>query len=131
MNIGGIIGLTLGVISALVGILVGQKQAKKSRAVDEVHGHIWKTARSYSWYATLVLIYILLLISLMGVALSLVKTLSILLIIHLFTWACVGIYLSAKMFNEEKADRNVQWILLGLFIGLGMVMIVITIFFLS
>jgi len=130
MNIGGIIGLSLGVLSALIGILFGQKQAEKSRANDEVHDHIWKTARSYSWYATLFLIYVLLLISLMGVTLSVVKILSILLIIHLFTWACVGFYLSANMFNEEKVDRNLQRILLGLFIGLGMVMLVITIFFL-
>ncbi|HZW67729.1 MAG TPA: hypothetical protein VFF20_03865 [Pseudogracilibacillus sp.] len=130
MNLGGIIGLTFGVVSALVGIIIGQKQARKSRADDEVHDYIWKRARSYSWYATLLIIYVLLLLSLLGVLLSTIKVLSVLLIVHLFTWASVGLYLSAIMFSEEKADKNVQWVLLALFIVLGTAMLVITIFFL-
>src|SRR5699024_12364660 len=103
---------------------------RKNSADDEVHYYIWKRARSYSWYATLLIIYVLLLLSLLGVLLSTIKVFSVLLIVHLFTWASVGLYLSASMFNEEKADKNVQWVLLALLIVLGTAMLVITIFFL-
>lgn len=130
MNTGGLIGLAFGAVSGLVGLIVGRVKAKKERGLDEVNDHIWKTARSTSWYATLVTIYILLLLGLLGLVTSLIKVLSILLIVHAFSWAIVGSYLSANLYKEEKADKDLHHIMLGFFIILGVVFIVITILFL-
>lgn len=130
MNTGGLIGLLFGALSGLGGLLFGRMKAKKERGLDEVNNHIWKSARSTSWYATLVTIYILLLLSLLGFIFSLVKALSILLIVHLFSWAIAGSYLSANMYKEEKADKDLQHVMLGFFIVLGVIFIVITIFIL-
>jgi|SRR5699024_9648375 len=128
MSIGGLIGLTFGMISGLIGLIFGRQQAKKRRGLDEVHDHIWKTARSISWYTTLVAIYILLFLALFGLIVSLVKALSILLVVHLFSWGTVGAYLSANMYYEEKADRNLYHFLIVYFIVLAIVLLVITIF---
>lgn len=130
MNTGGLIGLLFGAVSGLAGLIFGRMKAKKERGLDEVNDHIWKTARSTSWYATLVTIYILLLLSLLGFMFSLVKALSILFMVHVFSWAIVGTYLSANMYKEEKADKDLQHIMLGFFIVLGVIFIVITILFL-
>lgn len=130
MNTGGLIGLVFGAVSGLVGLIFGRIKAKKERGLDEVNEHIWKTARSTSWYATLITIYILLLLGLLGLVASLVKSLSILLIVHLFSWAITGTYLSASLYKEEKADKDLQHIMLGFFIVLGVTFIVITILFL-
>lgn len=131
IQVGGLIGLISGIVFGLAGLYFGRKEAKKSRGLDEVNEHIWQKARSISWYVTLVVIYILLLLTLLGSSISLVKALSVLLIIHLFSWAIVGTYLTINMYDESKADKNLHQILLTFFAILGISMIVITIFFIK
>lgn len=130
MEVGGLIGLLFGVILGIIVWFIGRKRAIKKREHDEVNEHIWKTARSYSWYTTLITIYILLLLALLGLITSIVKALSILLIVHLFSWAIAGAYCSSSLYYEEEADRRLYRILLSYFIVLGIVFVTLTIFFL-
>lgn len=130
MQVGGLIGLIFGIIFGLLGWYFGRKEAKKQRALDEVNDHIWQKSRSISWYVTLVTIYILLLFTLVGLTISSIKALSIILVVHLFSWGAVGAYLSNKMYSESKADNQLYKFLLGFFVLLGLTFIIVTIFFL-
>lgn len=125
MNVGGLLGLTFGIIFGLAGLYFGKKEAKKNRGDDEVNEFIWQKTRSLSWYVTTVGIYLLLLLVLLGVEISTAKALSVLLLIHLFSWAIVGIYLSSYYYNESKADAQIYKILLGFFAVLGIVFITV------
>lgn len=129
MEVGGLIGLVFGGIASIIGLIVGRRQAKKERALDEVNDYIWQKARSISWYASLITIYMLLFLALIGLMTSLIKALSILLIVHLFTWGTVGAYLSTKLFGEEKADRQLHYFTLILFIVLGFTFITLITFY--
>lgn len=130
MEIGGLIGLTMGVGFGLLGIFFGRRTAKKKRELDEVYEHIWQKARSLSWYVTLVSIYLLLLLALLGFMISIVKAMSIILFIHLFSWGGIGSYLSMKIYSESEADNQLYKFLLSFFLILGTVFIVITAWFL-
>lgn len=130
MEIGGLIGLTMGVAFGLLGLFFGRKTAKKERGLDEVYEHIWQRARSLSWYVTLVSIYLLLLLALLGFMTSIVKAMSIILFIHLFSWGGIGSYLSMKIYSESEADNQLYKFLLSFFLILGTVFIVITAWFL-
>lgn len=130
MEIGGLIGLSFGIILALIGLLIERKKAKKRRELDEMHQYIWQKSRSIAWYATLLVLYILLVLALLGWIKSLIKALTILFIVHLFSLAITGSYLSLRYYVEEKADRQVQQIVLSLFSLFGVVLLVLTIFFL-
>lgn len=130
MEIGGLIGLSFGIIMGLIGLIMGRKKAKKRRELDEFHHHIWEKTRSISWYVTLVVIYILLILALLGFITSLIKSLSILLVVHLFTWAIIGSYLSSRLYAGAKADRQLRYFSLVYFIVLGLIFIIVTIFFL-
>lgn len=116
MNASGLIGIVFRALSGLAGLLIGNKKAKKHRGLDEVHDYLWQKARSYSWYVTLIVIYILLLLVLLGVSLSPVTILSVLLIVHFASWGGTGAILSMKMYEESKATRKVYMFLLTFFI---------------
>lgn len=130
IQLGGLIGLISGIIFGAAGWYFGRKEAEKSRGLDELYKHIWQKARSISWYATLVTIYILLLFALFGYMTTVVKSLSILLVVHLFSWATSGAYLTMTMYAHSKADRQIHFILIIFFITLGVGFIVTTLFFL-
>lgn len=129
MEIGGLIGLSFGIVFGLIGLIFQRKRAEKRREVDEMHQHIWQKSRSISWYATLLVLYILLVLAMLGWIVSLIKALTLLLIVHSFSLAIAGSYLSSRFYVEEKADRQLQNFSLGLFIILGFVFIILTIFF--
>ena len=130
MNVGALLGLTFGIIFGLVGWFFGNKEAKKQRSDDEVAKDIWQKTRSISWYVTLVVLYIFLFFVLFGVTISATKVLSILILVHLFSWAIVGVYLSSYYYNESKADRQIYKFLIAMFLILGIIFIFITFFYL-
>ncbi len=102
IQIGGIIGLYGGMICGLLGWYIGRVKAKKQRALDETHHHIWQKARSYSWYVTLVSIYLFFTLHVFGVTLSVAAVLGILLLIHLGSWGIIGMILTGFMYNEKE-----------------------------
>lgn len=128
MHIGALNGLLFGIIFALGCVYIGKKAALKNRNDDEVSQHIWQKARSTSWYVTTVTIYILLILVLLGVAIPVFKVLSILLLVHLFSWAIIGSYLSGYYFKESKADAQVYKFLIGFFLVLSVTFIIVMLF---
>lgn len=102
VEVSALVGLLGGMIIGLAGWYFGRKAAKKERGIDEVHNYIWQRARSYSWYITLVAIYVLFFLYIFGVAISVPAALAILIFIHLFSWAIIGMILSSRMYSEER-----------------------------
>lgn len=102
IQIGGIIGLYGGMICGLLGWYIGRVKAKKQRALDETHNHIWQKARSYSWYVTIVGIYILFSLYLFGLTFSVAAALGILILIQLGSWGIIGMLLTGFMYNEKE-----------------------------
>src|SRR5690606_16406902 len=93
MQVGGLVGFVLGIVVGLSCLYLGKRKLKRNRGDDEMYRHVWQNARSISGYATTVAIYALLFRVWIGVDISTVEALSILLIVHLFSWAIVGIHL--------------------------------------
>src|SRR5690625_5283739 len=113
-QIAGFIGLYGGALMGLIGLFYGRAKAKKQRALDETHDHIWQQSRSLSWYATLISIYILFSLHLFGFPLSIASVLGILLIVHMGAWAFSGAMLSFLLYRES--DIKVFDFLLGVLI---------------
>lgn len=86
INYGALIGLYGGAICGLLGWYVGRRKAIKEHSLDELHDYIMKTARSFSWFATLGAIYIFFTLLIIGVPLNVTFVLGILLIVQLSTW---------------------------------------------
>ncbi|KOP79293.1 hypothetical protein AMS59_09730 [Lysinibacillus sp. FJAT-14745] len=97
VSIGGIIGLYGGMICGILGWWFGRKKARENRGLDELYYHIWKNAKSYSWYVTLGAIYVLFSLIMFGIELSNAMVLGILLLTHLGSWGISGIVLSISM----------------------------------
>src|SRR5699024_772608 len=125
IEVGGLIGLLGGMITGLAGWYFGRKQAKKQRGLDEIHDHIWQKARSYSWYTTLVVIYLLFFLSIFGVPISVPATLAILMFVHLFSWAIIGIFLSSQIYSENEGDNQIAKFLIGFFAICGLIIIIL------
>lgn len=106
VSVGGLIGLYGGMVCGILGWWFGRKQARKKRALDEVYEHIWQKARSYSWYVTLASIYILFSLYLFGVHIHGPMALGIIMIIHLASWAFIGIGFSIALQSEEPIQLN-------------------------
>jgi len=131
MQVGGLVGFVLGIVVGLSCLYLGKRKLKRNRGDDEMYRHVWQKTRSISWYATTVAIYALLFLVLIGVDISTVEALSILLIVHLFSWAIVGIHLSSYYYyNESEADAQIFKFVIGMFAVLGAAFIMLTIFFL-
>lgn len=130
MQVGGLVGFVLGIVVGLSCLYLGKRKLKRNRGDDEMYRHVWQKTRSISWYATTVAIYALLFLVLIGVDISTVQALSILLIVHLFSWAIVGIHLSSYYYNESEADAQIFKFGIGMFAVLGAAFILLTIFFL-
>jgi len=108
VQIGGLVGLLGGMICGLAGWYFGRRAAKKERGLDEVHDFIWQKARSYSWYVTLVILYVLFFLYVFGVAISVPVALGILMFVHLFSWAIIGVILSSNLYDEEKGQKHLN-----------------------
>src|SRR5690625_4385012 len=113
-QIGGFIGVCGGALFGLLGWFYGITKAKKQRALDETHDHIWQKSRSFSWYVTLISIYILFTLHLFDFSLTISSALGILMIIHLGSWAFSGVIFSYLLYNE--ADIKVSDFLIGIFV---------------
>jgi ABC-type multidrug transport system fused ATPase/permease subunit len=101
----GLIGIYGGLFMGLAGWYFGRKRAKKKRGVDEMHDYIMKTARSYSWFATIGAMYILFTLYAIGIQLHVPVVLSILLLVQLGTWGMVApfmhyLYSTGKEINH-------------------------------
>ncbi len=105
MQVGGLVGFVLGIVVGLSCLYLGKRKLKRNRGDDEMYRHVWQKTRSISWYATTVAIYALLFLVLIGVDISTVEALSILLIVHLFSWAIVGIHLSSYYYIIMSRKR--------------------------
>lgn len=102
LQVGGLIGLYGGLICGLIGWYVGRKIASKERGLDETHDYIWSKARSFSWYATIASIYILISLYLFGLEMSIAIVFGILLLVQLGTWGVSGTILSVMMYSESE-----------------------------
>jgi|SRR5699024_8135255 len=117
IQIGGLIGLYGGALIGLIGWLYGRLMAKKQRGLDEIHNYIWQKTRSYSWYVTLITIYILFSLHIFGITLSVAAVLGILLLVHLGSWGIIGIIFSVFMYSEREIKLS------GLYIGTGIIIV--------
>lgn len=106
LSIGGLVGLYGGAIAGILAWWFGRWQAKKSRGLDEVYQNIWQKTRSYSWYVTLFAIYLLFSLHLFGFEMRVAMVLGVLLLIHLASWAVIGVVLSVAMYSEEPIQLN-------------------------
>ncbi|HLQ96867.1 MAG TPA: hypothetical protein VK108_10865 [Pseudogracilibacillus sp.] len=87
INVGAFIGLYGGAMGGLLGWYFGRRKAIKEHSLDELHDYMMKTARSFSWFATLGAIYIFFTLLVIGVPLSAAPVLGILLLVQMATWA--------------------------------------------
>lgn len=86
----GLIGLYGGLLIGLLGWYFGRKKAKKERGVDEMYEHIMKTARSFSWFATIGAIYIFFTLYGIGFELHVPMVLGVIMLVQLGTWGISG-----------------------------------------
>lgn len=106
IQLSGLFGLFGGALMGFLGWWLGRKQANKNRGLDELYRYIWEKARSYTWYITLVVIYILFSLVAIGIEMSPAMVLGILLLSHMGGWGCIGIALSIHMSLSETAKSN-------------------------
>ncbi|MRX54509.1 hypothetical protein GJU41_11045 [Bacillus idriensis] len=102
---GAFIGLYGGMAAGLIGWLLGLYFAKKKRGVDEVFHFIDQKSRSVAWILTMAAIYIFFTLLLFGVDLSPAMMLSLLLFVHLGSWAITKVILSVR-FSSTGSDSN-------------------------
>lgn len=101
ISIGGMLGLYGGLLFGIFGWWYGRKKSREKRGLDELHVHIWRKARSYSWYVTIVFIYILFSFILFGIHMSSAMVLGLLMLVHIASWAFIGIALTIKIQNPN------------------------------
>lgn len=105
-EIGGMIGLYGGLICGLIGWWFGRKLAKKNRGLDEFYQHIWKTARSYSWYLTIFVLYLLFSLNIFGVEMSVPMVLAMLMFIHIGSWGVIGAIITINLSRPEPFQMS-------------------------
>lgn len=118
----GLAGLYGGAIAGLLGWYFGRKKAKKEHGLDEMRDHVMKTARSFSWFATLGSIYILFTLLAIGIEIRTAAVLGIIMMVQMSSWG-----ISAGLLNYHLSvgkTINVNGI-----IGFGII-IVSAVFFL-
>ena len=102
----GMVGLYGGMLCGILGWWFGRRKAREQRGLDELYDHIWQKARSYAWYVTLVSIYIFFSLVMFGIDLSVSMVLGILLLVHLGSWAIIGIILSIVMKSSKPLQHT-------------------------
>ena len=111
------VGLFGGIVFALLGLYFGRRAAKKNRGLDELHDHIWQKARSISWYATLVAIYVLLILGIFEIEISLIPAVSLLLLVHVGSWGVSGGFLMARMTEGDVRESGKMQVVLSMLLG--------------
>lgn len=89
-----------------------------------MHAHVWRTARSTSWYVIIVAIYVLMTLALFGVKINLIPALSILLFVQCSSWAISGCFFSAKL-TEQKVLKPTAKV--SLLIGVSFILLFVII----
>lgn len=114
----GYIGIYGGLLLALAGWYFGRRSAAKKNGLDEVLAFILTKSRAISWYFTIAAIYFLLSMEIFGLAIGTIPALSILLFVHLGSWASCTFLLHVQMTRdpEAKISRKMQMILC---VGIG------------
>ncbi|MEG0384829.1 hypothetical protein [Solibacillus cecembensis] len=129
ISIGGMIGLYGGMLCGLLGWWFGRKKARENRGLDELYYHIWQRARSYAWYATLGAIYIFFSLIMFGVELSAAMVLALILLIHLGSWAIIGMILTINMTvspSKQLSRVAIAWIVVACSFTLFTVLSIVT-----
>lgn len=92
----GLLGLLLGISGGLFGLWWGRKKAAQSRGLDERYESITIKSFSSAWKITLISMYILFVLLILGIQLSAVQLLGILFLIHMIGWASSTFYYHFK-----------------------------------
>lgn len=101
VQIGGLVGLYGGAVMGILAWWFGRHMAKKQRGLDELHAHIWQTARAISWFFTLASMYILFTLVIFGMELTAAMVLAVIMLVHFASWGITGVVLSINMNMEE------------------------------
>jgi len=101
------VGIYGGLLIGLLGWYFGRVAARKKRGLDEMNTHIWSKARSTSWYFTAAAIYLLMTLEVTGMKLNLIPALSILLLVHLASWAIAGTFFSLNFISPDSPNNVV------------------------
>jgi len=92
----GFLGIVLGISGGLFGLWWGRKMAARKNGLDERYEKITVNSLANGWKITVVFIYLLFLLVIVGVQLSTAQVLGILLLIHMAGWAFSTIYYHVK-----------------------------------
>lgn len=92
----GFLGIVLGVSGGLFGLWWGRRLAARKNELDERYEKITVNALANGWKITVITIYVLFLLLLVGIQLTTAQVLGILLIIHMAGWAFSTVYYNLK-----------------------------------
>jgi hypothetical protein len=92
----GFLGMLLGASGGLFGLWWGRKLAARKRGIDERYESIAVKALANGWKITLIYIYVLFILLLLGIQLSVAPVLGTLLLIHMAGWAFSLVYYQIK-----------------------------------
>ncbi|MGD8190927.1 hypothetical protein ACQCN2_13195 [Brevibacillus ginsengisoli] len=95
-TIGAMSGLIGGAFMGLLGLYIGNRQAKKNRGLDERFHLIRTKARANSWIVTLITTYILFLLLILKFDISIAAVLGMLLLTQMGSWAFFVFYYEYK-----------------------------------
>ena len=92
----GFLGIVLGVSGGLFGLWWGRRLAARKNGLDERFEKITVNSLASGWKITVISIYLLFLLLIVGVKLSTAQVLGILLLIHMAGWAFSTVYYNLK-----------------------------------
>ena len=95
-----------GVVCALTAAYLNKRKSAKENDNDEVRIHIFKTARSISWYATIATLYIMFTLYGIGIDLGVPPTVGIIMLVQLGTWGISAPVLSYYYSVEKIPNMN-------------------------
>lgn len=108
MNIqfGPLLIMYAGLLCALLAAYFGKRKAAKHNGNDEVQDHIFKTARSFSWYATIVTIYVMFTLYGVGVDMGVPPTIGIIMLVQMASWGISAPVLNYYYSVEKTPNMN-------------------------